>query len=170
MAAIVWVESGGNPYAINVNGGQRLARQARNRDEALGWATWLAERGYNIDLGLTQINIHNFPRLGLSLEQALDPCMNLKAGSQILSDNYAGAVKAYGAGQSALLAAISAYNTGNHSSGFRNGYVYRVAAAAGAPGAVAPPLSAAKRSHTPKSKTTEKSAEIRRSPIVVYTE
>lgn len=146
MAAIVRVESGGNPLAINVNGSQRLARQPSNRKEAAGWAAWLVSRGYSVDLGLAQINSRNLARLGVSSDQMFEPCDNLQAGSRILSENYAGATQKFGAGQTALRAAISAYNTGNYRSGLANGYVDKVAASAGSQSAaVAPPLVKAAR-------------------------
>ena len=131
MSAIVRVESGGNPIAMNVNGGQRLARQPANRDEALAWATWLIAHGYSVDLGMAQVNSRNLPRLGVTAEQMFEPCDNLKAGARILAENYAGASKQYGEGQKALRAAISAYNTGNYKNGFTNGYVAKVDASAG---------------------------------------
>lgn len=70
-----------------------------------------------------QINSQNLKGLGLTVEQVLEPCHNLAAGSRILSRGYAGAVKRYGHGQDALRAALSAYNTGNYERGFHNGYV-----------------------------------------------
>ena len=130
MMAIVRVESGGKPYVINVNGDQKLQRQPRDAEEATQWANWLVSRGYSVDMGLAQINSANLHRLGLSPAQLFDPCINLKAGAQILTSNYLGAVQRYGSGQTALHAAISAYNTGNHQSGFANGYVAKVAGAA----------------------------------------
>ncbi len=51
------------------------------------------------------------------------------AGAALFRDFYARAVKRYGYGQRALLAAVSAYNTGNFQAGFKNGYVARVVAA-----------------------------------------
>ena len=59
MAAIVKTESGFNPLAIGVNGGARLVRQAETVAEAVVTAKWLLERGYNIDLGLGQVNSNN---------------------------------------------------------------------------------------------------------------
>jgi type IV secretion system protein VirB1 len=54
-----------------------------------------------------------------------DPCLNIKAGSEILLTDYAAAVHVYGEGQTALRAALSAYNSGSFERGFRNGYVAR---------------------------------------------
>lgn len=130
MRAIVRVESGGRPYALNVNGAQKLLRQPRSRHEAEAWASWLVARGYSVDLGLAQVNSGNLARLGLSPAQLLDPCINLRAGARILTESYLGAARRYGGGQTALRAALSAYNTGNYRAGLANGYVARVTAAA----------------------------------------
>ncbi len=141
MMAIIRVESGGNPHAINVNGSQRLARQPTSRQEAIGWASWLIAREYSVDMGLAQVNSGNLQRLGVGAAQMFEPCDNIKAGARILSENYAGASKRYGTGQNALRAAISAYNTGNYQGGFANGYVAKVdASAAAASNGIAPPL------------------------------
>jgi type IV secretion system protein VirB1 len=74
-------------------------------------------------LGLAQINSENLSALGLTVEQVLDPCTNLRAGAAILSEGYARAMKVHGPGQQALQAALSAYNTGTLTRGFSNGYV-----------------------------------------------
>ena len=131
MMAIIKVESGGNPLAMNVNGKQRLARQPASAIEAVAWAWWLINKGYSVDMGLAQVNSRNLQRLGLPPEAMFDPCYNIAAGAQILTENYAAASKKFGSGQVALRAAISAYNTGNHSGGFSNGYVRKVSVAAG---------------------------------------
>lgn len=131
MMAIVKVESGGNPLAINVNGKQRLARQPRSLVEAVAWANWLVDKGYSVDLGLAQVNSKHLRRFGLTAETLFYPCYNIAAGAQILTENYTQATKKYGGGQSALRAAISAYNTGNHTAGFSNGYVRKVTGAVG---------------------------------------
>lgn len=130
MSAIVRVESGGKPYAINVNSAQKLMRQPRSAEEATSWANWLVNRGYSVDMGLAQINSGNLARLGLTPQQLFDPCTNLRAGAKILTENYLGAAKQYGGGQDALRAALSAYNTGNYRAGLTNGYVAKVTAAA----------------------------------------
>jgi type IV secretion system protein VirB1 len=130
MMAIIRVESGGNPHAINVNGRSRLARQPRSRQEALAWSEWLIQRGYSIDMGLTQVNSANLPRLSLRLADMFEPCANIAAGASILSSGYADASRRFGQGQNALKAALSAYNTGNHKAGITNGYVAKVTAAA----------------------------------------
>ena len=142
MMAIVKVESGGNPLALNVNGSRRLARQPASKAEALAWSEWLISRGYSIDMGLAQVNSANLRKLRTNIGAMFDPCANLAAGASILSREYAGASRRFGSGQDALRAALSAYNTGNHRAGFTNGYVARVSAAArpNTRTTIAPPL------------------------------
>ena len=123
MVAIIQVESGGNAYALGVNGLIRNRPHPKTANEALRWARYYINLGYSVDLGLMQINSRNLKGLGYRLEQMFEPCSNLKAGSRILSNGYLGAAKRYGHGQTALKAALSAYNTGNYEHGFHNGYV-----------------------------------------------
>ena len=123
LEAIVQVESGGNPLALNVN---RLAGPQPHPAtvaEAVTLAQGYITRGYSVDLGLMQVNNRNLAALGYSIEDVLDPCTNIKGGSAILTANYAEAVRSRGEGQGALQAALSAYNTGNFYRGFANGYV-----------------------------------------------
>jgi type IV secretion system protein VirB1 len=128
MAAIVKTESGFRPLAIGVNGGARLERQPASKEEAVVTAKWLISSGYNIDLGLGQINSSNLARTGLSVEDAFDPCRNLGAAAQILTGNYLAVRSRARDDQQALYAAFSTYNTGSPTSGFANGYVQRVLA------------------------------------------
>lgn len=123
IAAIIQIESGGNAWALGVNGPVKRLARPTNIAEAARQAHYYMGLGYSVDLGLMQINSHNLPGLGLTVEQVLDPCNNLRAGSQILRRGYVGALKRFGTGQAALRAALSAYNTGNYEQGFRNGYV-----------------------------------------------
>ena len=128
LAAIVAVESGGNPLAIGVNRGAGV-RQPTNAAEAVATAKRLLARGANIDLGLGQINSNNLRWLGLSVEAAFDPCQNLAAAARVLTQNYRRAVSLGIA--SPLGAALSAYNTGSMHRGYRNGYVAKVYRASG---------------------------------------
>jgi type IV secretion system protein VirB1 len=132
MAAIVRTESGFRPLAIGVNGGGRLVRQPETVEEAVVTAKWLIQSGYNIDMGLGQVNSSNLRRTGLTVEDAFDPCKNLAASAMILHGNYKDASRKIVGEQAALNAAISAYNTGNFTAGFSNGYVQRVVNNAGA--------------------------------------
>lgn len=126
LAAIVRTESQFQPFAIGVNKGFRLVRQPVSKEEAVVTAKWLIAKGYNIDLGLGQINHTNLSRTGLTVEDAFDPCKNLAAAATILVENYNSARRVVHGEQQALRAALSAYNTGSFSRGLSNGYVQRV--------------------------------------------
>ena len=126
--ALVAVESSFNPHAIGVIGGV-LDRQPRNRAEALSTANYLHANGWNYSVGLAQINVHNFDRLGLTADTAFDPCENLRAMQAVLAECFdRSAAKA--SPQSAIRQALSCYYSGNFVTGFRHGYVQRVARAA----------------------------------------
>lgn len=123
VKAIIQVESAGNPFAIGVNYGGSNKRKPNNISEASRVARSLLAEGKNIDMGLMQINSANMTRFGLSPETIFDPCTNIRVGTKILSSNYAQAAQIYGPGETALRAALSAYNTGSMVKGLRNGYV-----------------------------------------------
>ena len=125
--ALVAVESSFNPYAIGVVGGV-LERQPRNRSEALATATRLQATGWNFSVGLAQINVHNFERLGLTSATAFDPCENLRAMQAVLTECFDRSAPDR-SDQAALRQALSCYYSGNFVTGFRHGYVQRVARA-----------------------------------------
>lgn len=128
VQAIIDNESAGNPIAVNVNGGGPL-REPGTLQEAIARVRYALAQGLTADIGLMQVNTSNLAAYGLSIEAAFEPCKNLHAGADILTRNYQAAVAHYGAGQASLMAALSAYNTGNYADGFTNGYVakyYRV--------------------------------------------
>lgn len=122
VKAVIRVESAGNYLAIGVNGNLKL-RKAQNPKDAAQLAQYAISKGYSVDIGLMQINSNNIRKFGLSLEEAFNPCTNIRLGTKILSSNYSNAVDYHGEGQGALKAALSAYNTGSMTKGFRNGYV-----------------------------------------------
>ena len=66
--------------------GGALVRQPRHRAEALSTARALQAGGWNFSVGLGQINVGNFARLGLTLESAFEPCTNLAAMQTVLGD------------------------------------------------------------------------------------
>lgn len=136
LAAIAYAESRFNPIAIGVNRGPRPARQPRDAAEAAKVARELLLRGANLDLGVAQINSDNLDWLGLSVEDAFDPCRNLAAAGVVLSAGYHAAPGADR--QAALRVALSRYNTGHPERGFRNGYVARVERAAVTIGVTSP--------------------------------
>ncbi|RDU98752.1 conjugal transfer protein [Trinickia dinghuensis] len=129
MLAVIHQESRGNPWAINVNGSQRY-RKASSYEEAVAESKRLIASGANIDMGLMQINSKTMSSLGLTVERVFDPCTNVYAGGTVLTRNYVQAARTLPSDQAALLAALSAYNTGNYSRGLKNGYVSGVVKAA----------------------------------------
>lgn len=122
IVEIIRVESEGNPLAVNVNGA-RLARAPRDKAEAVRTARAYINRGYTVDLGLMQVNSSNLRALGATVEDMFDSCKNIRAGARVLTDFYVKARPRHSSDQAALQAALSAYNTGSYSRGFRNGYV-----------------------------------------------
>jgi type IV secretion system protein VirB1 len=124
VRAIAIVESGLNANAIGVVGG-RLQRQPRNKAEALATIRALGSAGWNYSVGLGQINVGNFDRLGLTPRTALDPCTNLSALQTVLAECLARAATANPT-QEALRMALSCYYSGNFTTGVRHGYVRRV--------------------------------------------
>jgi type IV secretion system protein VirB1 len=142
LNAIILVESGGNPNAMQIDfprallkrwhlqeGTLRLERQPATEREALEWLKYFERRNISVDLGLMQVSTAEAHRRGLPPESLLDPCFNLRAGWQILDSAYQLETKTYGPGQEALQHAISRYNTGDTQRGIDNGYLARVMAA-----------------------------------------
>src|SRR5215468_3504987 len=139
LAAIVETESGGNPYALQIDfplvllrrwhmrpGTLRLARQPKDNAEALAWMQYLSSFDIFTDIGLMQVSTAEARRRQIDPLTLFEPCTNLRIGWQILQDDYAIEVKHYGPGQTALEHAISRYNTGTSNGGIDNGYYARV--------------------------------------------
>jgi type IV secretion system protein VirB1 len=146
--ALVSVESAFNPWAIGVVGGV-LVRQPRHRAEALATARALQAAGWNFSLGLAQINVGNFERLGLSVEAAFEPCTNLGAMQTVLVecfDRANASSPSPAQDQASLRRALSCYYSGNFATGFRHGYVSRVVMAASRPAPSVPPTPPKERS------------------------
>ena len=137
--ALVSVESGHNPNAIGVVGGA-LLRQPRHRDEALATAKALQVAGWNFSVGLAQINVHNFERLGLTVETAFDPCANLAAMQSVLTECFDRAELRDEPRQRSLRRALSCYYSGNFVTGFQHGYVQRIVSAATAAAVTPTPI------------------------------
>ena len=143
VLSIVQVESHFRSQALNVNYPEHLARQygyrsgwvtlerqPKNDAEARSWIPWLEANHLTLSVGLMQVNSVDARTLGVESVALLDPCTNLRTGWRIFVGHYRRAETRYGAGQTALRAALSAYNTGSFVSGFRNGYVRHVLLAA----------------------------------------
>ena len=142
LRAVVQVESGGNPNAMQIDfpngllkrwrlaeGTLRLKRQPTNQREALVWLAYFESYDISVDLGLMQVSTAEAKRRGISPETLLEPCANLRVGWQILEDAYRIEKSTYGPGQEALQHAISRYNTGDTQQGIANGYLGRILAA-----------------------------------------
>src|SRR5687768_6037722 len=129
IQAIIKVESGGNPLAVNVNkrGGVSypIPKIIKSTGEAVRAAYAAIEAGHTVDMGYMQINSANLPRLGYTVADAFNPCKNLAGGAQIYTEAYATSLAKHGNEQKALREALSVYNTGNTKGGFKNGYVQR---------------------------------------------
>jgi len=125
---LVRLESGGNPYAIGVNGPYVVRPQPTTREQALATANQLLRMPdvKSIDMGLAMINSGNLARLGLTMEQAFDACANLGAMQRVLLPAYEKWAAVMGTGDAALQAALSEYNTGHPTRGLGNGYVHRI--------------------------------------------
>lgn len=130
LTAIAHVESRFDPLAIGVNRGGQAPPSAQNAASAARLARRLLDDGANIDLGLAQINSSNLSWLGMTVEDAFDPCRNLAAAATVLRAGYRRPGDGAAGAQTALRIALSRYNTGDASRGFRNGYVRRVEDAA----------------------------------------
>ena len=134
MAAIVQVESGGDPFAIGDNTTRR-SYYPHDRATAERLARRLLDAGHLLDLGIAQIDSMNFAGFGVTTHAIFDPCINLSIGAKILGDDYVFAARRYRDAQVALRHAIGMYNTGRLNAGAR--YIARVVAAAAIPGGYA---------------------------------
>lgn len=143
LRSIASVESAFNPIALSINypeaagqqlrlgqGRVELSRQPTNLKEALGWARWFIANGQTVSVGLMQLNIEHLAGYKVTLERAFDPCENLRVGWIIFNNKYQAVSAVLGKGLLAMHAALSAYNSGSFISGFSNGYVAAVLAAA----------------------------------------
>lgn len=130
MAAIIKVESKGNPWAIGDNTTKLpVLPRPKSKEEAIEKAESLIKQGHNLDVGIAQINSSNLKSYKVSIRDAFDPCTNISLGSKILSNFYLKSVNKYGPGELSLFHALSAYNTGSFYRG--PGYVSKILAAAG---------------------------------------
>jgi type IV secretion system protein VirB1 len=103
-----------------------LSKQPGNRIEAKQWLRWLALHHFTVSIGLMQVNAETALQFHVAPDQLLEPCTNLRIGAAILISLYTDFALEIGEGFSALDAALSFYNTGNATAGFRNGYVANV--------------------------------------------
>lgn len=126
MMQIIQNESGGNPFAVNVNKLEGKQPRPKTEQAAAEAIHYYLSQGYSVDIGYAQINSDNLHLFGLGKDEAhkmLNPCMNISASNHILLSDYRRALKVSPDPQTALKKALSAYNTGNFQYGFKNGYV-----------------------------------------------
>ena len=128
LASVVQTESGFGPLAVGVNEPGVKPPAFGSLVQAAAWVTANAHR--SIDVGVTQINSSagHMQRRGLPVSAALDPCVAIWVGSEVLRDCYRTAPAQEP--QQRLREAASCYNTGTHTRGFGNGYVRRFLASA----------------------------------------
>ncbi|MHB8225383.1 lytic transglycosylase domain-containing protein [Acidithiobacillus sp.] len=131
MAAIVRVESGGDPLAMWDNTAHK-----GYRPHALGQALAILRRlmatGHQVDVGIAQVDTENFRKYGLTPATALNACTNLHAAAAILQAAWITTRREYpGNPQRALFHAFEIYNSGTPI-GDRS-YANHILAAAGIP-------------------------------------
>lgn len=126
IQSIAAQESAGNRDAINVNRWQGAPVRSGSREESILLARHFVKEGYTVDIGLMGINSANLERLGHTIESGYESCNNIAMGEQILMENVATAHRAGYVGDDATKVALSLYNTGTLTRGFRNGYVNKV--------------------------------------------
>ncbi|AQS65415.1 MULTISPECIES: type IV secretion system lytic transglycosylase VirB1 [Rhizobium/Agrobacterium group] len=128
LGAIAKVESQFDPLVLHDNTtGETL--HGKNPADATQSVNNRVAAGHSVDVGLMQVNSKNFANLGLTAGNAINPCVSLSAAADLLVRHYSGG-DTVESEQLAIRRAISAYNTGNPTRGFANGYVRRVEVAA----------------------------------------
>ncbi|ACP22478.1 VirB1 type IV secretion protein (plasmid) [Sinorhizobium fredii NGR234] len=109
LAAVVSLESGFHPFAIRINSGAPLGEQPATKAEAIEAATALVAAQQDVQLGLGAIGSSELARLRLTLADAFDPCLNLKATATLLTGYYRQAIRAGRASQEADRVMLQAF-------------------------------------------------------------
>ncbi|MBE0559976.1 lytic transglycosylase domain-containing protein [Brucella sp. JSBI001] len=94
LAGIVSLESRFEPFNIRINSDPPLKQQPASKAEAIEVATALAAGHQDIQLGLAGLGLDNLSRLNLTIAEAFDPCLNLKATATLLDSTYRRAIQA----------------------------------------------------------------------------
>ncbi len=94
LAGIVSLESRFEPFAIRINSGPPLSKQPSTKAEAIETATSLAAERQDIQLGLGGVGMEELRKMKLSISDAFDPCLNLRATATLLDGYYRLAVNA----------------------------------------------------------------------------
>ena len=126
LAAVAWTESRLGALRVGINEPGARAPAFNSLAEATAWVTANAHR--SLDVGIAQINsaAGHMQRRGLPIAAALDPCVGIRVGSEVLAGCYrtAPAVEE----QRRIRLAAGCYNTGKHNEAAP--YVQRVQASA----------------------------------------
>ena len=130
MAAIVRVESGGNPLAMWNNSTRSMVIPG-SRAQAIRYLRHAMAAGQRVDVGLAQVDTGNFAAFGLRPQNAFNACANLRAGGEILHMDWQQALSSGYRGQQALYHAFEAYNSGRLRGDAQ--YANRILGAAGVP-------------------------------------
>ncbi|HEY1214378.1 MAG TPA: lytic transglycosylase domain-containing protein [Bryobacteraceae bacterium] len=124
LRSVAHVESRFDPFSLHNDTKHISIAPSTLAASAKQAKQWISD-GYSVDIGLMQINSGNLSALGMTVEDALDPCRSLEAGASLLSSAYAQGASTADR-QAALLIALSRYNTGRPRAGLVNGYVEQV--------------------------------------------
>jgi len=81
LKSIAKVESGFNPYALNVEGASYMPK---NQNQA--WSIIRANYGKSIDIGIMQVNTSWFKKLNIPYWYGLNSCYSIMLGAYVLRD------------------------------------------------------------------------------------
>jgi type IV secretion system protein VirB1 len=129
LGAVARTESAFDPWALHDNTTGLSESPVSGQSALADGVAWVA-RGDSVDIGMMQINSANLPALHMTVASALDPCISLAGGAQVLQAAF-GPVDTSSDEQVALLLALSRYNTGSPLKGIMNGYARKVMANVG---------------------------------------
>jgi type IV secretion system protein VirB1 len=88
LAGVVSLESRFQPFAIRINSGPPLCAQPVSKAEAIDVVTSLIADHQDIQIGLGGLGVKELRELNLSVSDAFDPCLNLKATGTLLDGYY----------------------------------------------------------------------------------
>ncbi|MBY3091724.1 transglycosylase SLT domain-containing protein [Rhizobium laguerreae] len=88
LAAVISLESRFKPFAIRIKSGPPVERQPASKAEAIELATSLAADHQDIQIGLGGLGIEELGKFRLSISDAFDPCLNLKATATLLNSYF----------------------------------------------------------------------------------
>ena len=121
LRAVAVVESGANPWAIGTPHGAIFPRTRADASRELARAL---RREPSVDIGLMQINSQWIARLRIAPDALLDPCVNVRVAAAVLAANFVAASRPGRSHVQALVAALSAYNSGSETAAL--GYAAKV--------------------------------------------